>query len=173
MDVHSEVNAEVVEQEAALALMRIMHANHFNCHIHHNVTLYGISGGIRGKNRLQQFDGILTGHLIEPTFAMVMKAEASIHPHNLNEILKKAALFKECVSEAQRYKFSSGWVVPNTSTSSLQHFSNVKHVIPCFAGRCFPDNLVRECLEHGIIPVFPSGARYAVLGLELLKKIWK
>lgn len=104
---------------------------------------------------------------------MVMKAEASIGPQDFDEVLKKAALFKECVSEAQRYEFSSGWVGPNSSTSSLQHFFNVKHVIPCLAGRCFPNNLVRECLEHGIVPVFPSGARYAVLGLELLKKIWK
>jgi hypothetical protein len=79
------VDAEVLEREAELALIRIMNVDN---PIHYNVTPYG-------SNKLQQFDGILHGHLIEPTFIMVMEAKTSIYPKYCDQVLKKAAL---CIS---------------------------------------------------------------------------
>ena len=39
------------------------------------------------------------------------------------------------------------------------------------AGRRFPENLVQDCLMQGIVPVFPSGARFVAKGLEILRKM--
>ena len=58
----SQVDADVLEQEAALSLLRelVSNNNTDSCHLHHNVALYE-------KNvedaELQQFHGILHGKL--------------------------------------------------------------------------------------------------------------
>jgi hypothetical protein len=117
----------------------------------------------------QQFDGILHGHLSQATYAIIMEAKTTIHPDHFVDVLRKAAAFKTFVSDAPKYSFSTGWE-PNRALSPFTHFSNVQHFIPCLAGRRFPQNLVEECVVKGIMPVFPSSARYAAKGLELLKK---
>ena len=53
---------------------------------------------------LQQFDGILRGHQVKPTYAIVMEAKT-----NFNDVLTKVARFKSYVLRAQDYSFSSGW----------------------------------------------------------------
>ena len=121
---------------------------------------------------LQQFDGILRGHKVKPTYAIVMEAKTCIHPINTLGVLEKVTRFKNYVLSAQDYSFSSGWRPTRaTETSPFTHFSNVHHFIPCLAGRRFPSNLIEECIANGIIPVFPSGARYVAKGLDLLKKV--
>jgi len=151
-----KVDADVLEQEAALFLLGNMIKNYPNCHLHQNVTLRKNSD----KDTVtQQFDGVLHGHLSKPTFAIIMEAKTSIHPDHFDEVLEKVDTFKSYVSEAQTYNFSAGWA-PNLPSSSFTHFSNVQHFIPCLAGRRFPENLVEECVAKGIMPVFPSGARY-------------
>mmetsp|Transcript_26154 Transcript_26154/g.37448 ORF Transcript_26154/g.37448 Transcript_26154/m.37448 type:complete len:289 (+) Transcript_26154:30-896(+) len=162
----SQVDADVLEQEAALSLLSNISGNYPNCHLHQNVKLYENSS----NKMAQQFDGILHGHLMEPTYAIIMEAKTSIHPNHFDEVLKKVAAFKTYVSEAPNYNFSTGWQ-PNKALSSFTHFSNVQHFIPCLAGRRFPENLVEECVVKGIMPVFPSGARYVAKGMELLRKV--
>jgi len=162
----SQVDGDVLEQEAALSLLRELVSNNYtdSCHLHHNVALYekNVEGAV-----LQQFDGILHGHQAKPTYAIVMEAKT-----NFNDVLTKVARFKSYVLRAQDYSFSSGWRPTRaTETSPFTHFSNVHHFIPCLAGRRFPSNLIEECIANGIIPVFPSGARYVAKGLDLLKKV--
>jgi hypothetical protein len=115
---------------------------------------------------LQQFDAVLRGHLCEPTFAMVMEAKTTVHPRHFAEVLKKAASFESFVARADKCRYSSGWK-PIKVSSPFAHFGNVQRVVPCLAGSRFPLNLVEECLSKGIVPIFPSGARYVAKGLDL------
>ena len=163
----AKVDADVLEMEAALALSTHMKIEYPGCHLHQNVHIRNYSD--KGQVA-QQLDGVLHGHLSAPTFAMVLEAKTSIHPDHLAEILEKVTLFRGFVSEAQKYNFSAGWE-PDPPSLPLTHFSNVQHFIPCLAGRRFSENLVQDCLMKGIVPVFPSGARYVAKGLEILRKM--
>ena len=153
--------------EVTLSLLTQMKNEYPNCHLHQNVIVRKDSDKF---NVVQQLDGILHGHLTAPTFALVVEAKTSIHPNHLDEVLERVTLFTGYVSKAHMYNFSTGWG-PDLPLSSFTHFSNVQRVIPCLAGRRFPDILINRGLDRGIIPVFPSGARYVAKGLELLRKI--
>ena len=99
----SEVNAEVLEQEAELALMKIMSVEFPNFQLHHNVTLYNNRASGDDNNKVQQYDGIVYGHLIDPIFVLVMEAKVTIHPKYFDQVRNKAALFKKYVLfEAQQ-----------------------------------------------------------------------
>jgi hypothetical protein len=165
----SQVDAEVLEMEAALSLHESIIENYPNCHLHHNVSVSAHASA--DGDALQQFDAIAHGHSTKNTFAIILEAKTSIHPIRLDQVLKNVSLFEKYVSDAETYHFLAGWGPKQRTLSSFGHFSNVQHFVPCLAGRRFPDNLVEECLLRGIMPVFPSGARYVAKGLEILRKI--
>lgn len=164
----SQFDADVLKQEAALSLLHNISGSYPNCLLHQNVTVRNHLG----KDVEQQFDGILHGHSFQPTYAIMMETKINIHPDHVIEVLEKVAAFKTYVSEAPKYNFSTGWE-RNGASSPFTYFSNVKHFVPCLAGRHFPENLVEECVQKGIMTVFPSAsnARYLAKGLELLKKV--
>lgn len=162
----SQVDAELFKQEVALSLLSNFSGSFPNCQLHQNVTVHKTFS----EDVAQQFDGVLHGHLFKPTYAIIMDAKISIHPDHFAEVLEKVAIFKNYVSRAPAFNFSTGWG-PVSDSSPFTHFSNVQYFIPCLAGRRFPENLAEECLDKGIIPVFPSGARYVTKGLGLLKKM--
>jgi hypothetical protein len=144
----AKVDADALEMEAALALATHMKIDYPGCHLHQNVHIRNYSD---------------KGQVAQQLDAMVLEAKTSIHPDHLAEILEKVTLFRGFVSEAQKYNFSAGWE-PDPPSLPLTHFSNVQ-------GHRFPENLVQDCLMKGIVPVFPSGARYVAKGLEILRKM--
>mmetsp|Transcript_28680 Transcript_28680/g.39444 ORF Transcript_28680/g.39444 Transcript_28680/m.39444 type:complete len:219 (-) Transcript_28680:77-733(-) len=162
------IHIDALEQQgAARSLLRNMIKTSPYCRLYQNASIRKASDN---STIVHQFGSVFHGHLSNPTYAIIMKGNVNVQPDHLVEVLEKVDLFKNYISDAHLYNFSSDLGRYKTS-SPLMLFSNVHHVIPCLMGRHFPETLVEECVVKGIIPVFPSGARFVAKGLEILKKI--
>ena len=54
----------------------------------------------------------------------------------------------------------------------FQHLFHIQRVAPVMAGKLIHHVNMDECVAKGVLPVYPSGARYAVGGLgSFLKKM--
>ena len=152
--------------EASESLLQNLQSKSHNAHLHQNLTVY------ETKDRLSQFDAVVHGDIAEETFAIVLEAKTKVHPDDLRRVLEKAALFRSYLDFKGTLSCTSGFD-PASSIMPFTHYRNVKHVLPCLAGRHFPSELIEECCKRDIIPVFPSGARYAVKMLNLVPRFIK
>jgi len=158
-----QIDDEVLEMEASECLFQELRTNSNAVHLHQNVKVY------EGNNDSvsSQFDAIVHGDIAENKYAIVMEANTKVHPSDLSVVLAKAALFDKYLTTTSSLSCTSGFN-PAVKREPFAHYGNVKHVIPCLAGRHFSTELVDACCTRGIIPVFPSGFRYVVKMLHLL-----
>ena len=151
-----------MEIESSRALLKAVLLTHPNSHLHQNLQIF------RGKNVAGQFDAVLHGHKSDSTFAIVMEAKSKVHENDFEKVLERKEAFEKFVTERDTLKWSNTYD-PKAPQEPFAHFGNVKRVIPCLAGTHFTGEHVDSCLKRGIIPIYPSGGRYAVKFLELLE----
>jgi hypothetical protein len=123
-----------------------------------------------------QFDAVVFGRTAKETIAIVMEAKFKVHEHDFKEATAAAEKFEVFVKSHASYRYVSTYnpvIISDAMAHSraFSRFSDVSRVIPCLAGRHFTPEHVQSCSKKGIIPLFPSGARFAVDMLGLLKKI--
>lgn len=161
-----QIDDEILEMEASERLFQELKIKSKNAHLHQNLKVY------EGKTVLSQFDAIVHGDIAEETYAIVLEAKTKVHPNDLSVAVEKAAVFQRHLQSTSILSCTSGFN-PAAVREPFTHYTNVKHVIPCIAGRHFSSELVNECCSLGIIPVFPSGSRYAVKMLQLVPRFIK
>ena len=158
-----QVDDENLEIESSRSLLDSVQSMYPNSHLHQNLKIF------RGKNVVGQFDAIVHGHKSDSTIAILMEAKTKVHEKDFERVLEKVKSFEDFVSENATLKWSDSFD-PLAKKGPFAHFSNVKYVIPCLAGKHFTTEHVDSCIKRGIIPIYPSGGRFAVKLLGLLKK---
>ena len=155
------IDDQILAMEASECLIQKVRIKWKNAHLHQNLRVY------EGKKDVEQFDAIIHGDIAENTFVIVLEAKTTVYPEDLSIVLEKAELFKKYLQSPSQLSCNSGFNPPAKRTP-FTHYNNVKLVLPCLAGRHFSNELINECCSRGIIPVFPSGSRYAVKMLQLV-----
>lgn len=163
------VDDEVLEIEASTLLLRSLNQQANNAHLHQNLKIYQ---KMTDADDSAQFDAIVHGHVNDRTFAIVLEAKTKVNPNDITRALKKSSDFQKYIHSSSSLYCTSGYD-PYSTKQPLTHFKNVNRVIPCLAGKHFPSNLIESCCEKGIIPIFPSGARYVSKHMHDILKLLK
>jgi hypothetical protein len=168
-----QVDGEVLALEASLALTEQLRQRLETVHLHQNLKVFESYK----KDPSQQFDAIIHGDIKadnndNATFAIVMEAKTKVHENDFERVLQKANTFTSYLNASQSLSCTTGFN-PDATKSPFNHFSNVKVVVPCLAGRHFPAELVDSCYAKGILPVFPSGSRYTSKMVKMMSKFFK
>ena len=166
------INDEVLVVETAHYLADILRPTLSNVHVGLNLRVY--AGEDKHTSAIKvvgeystHFDAIIHGDVAGKAFAIVLEATTRVNENDIDAVLKKAELFRSFLSSASPIYCHYGYdiTVPKVP---FDHYDNVTTVVPCLAGRHFPPELVEACKSKGIIPIYPTGARFTVDNLNLL-----
>lgn len=161
-----QVDDQVLEIESSHYLVDALRPTFTTVHLYQNLVLY--TGNTRDSSA--QFDAVIHGATSGNTFAVVLEAKYNVHPDDIKAAKAKAVLFESYLAFPSLYSCTSGYD-RNAPKIPFDHYSNIKKVVPCLAGIFFPPELVEICKEEGVIPIYPSGARYTGYNLELLHNL--
>ena len=160
-----QVDDQILEIESSNFLVDAIRKDSPNVHTHQNLTVYPYND----TKASAQFDAVVHGDVADDTFAIVLEAKYKVHREDFKKVLDTVKLFESFRDSPSLYSCTSGYdiTVPKVP---FDHYNNVRRVVPCLAGKHFPPELVEACKKVGIIPIYPSGARYTVENLHLLRE---
>ena len=155
--------------EASNHLLSALAENYPHYHIHHNVRLFDESG----KRSFREYDAFIHGHeIIAPSVGFLVEGKYVPHPRDIDNLLHRAAELEGWLKAGKSFPAKEGTLTGLQQDMDFQHLFNVKRVVPVMAGKLFHHVNMDECVAKGVLPVYPSGARYAVGGLSsFLKKL--
>ena len=108
--------------------------------------------------------------IIAPSVGFLIDGKYVPHPRDIGNLLNRAAELEGWLKEGKSFPAKEGTLTGLQQDMDFQHLFNVQRVVPVMA--LFHHVNMDECVVKGVLPVYPSGARYAVGGLSsFLKKL--
>jgi len=162
-------NDRIFEVESGEALWFELKRKNSNVHLYNNLKLF------LGKDCTAEYDAIAhIRHETIPCVAVLMEAKDSVHPSDIKELITKTETLSKYITTKQAFaKATTGSNAHEVQPFDFAHLYNVKTLIPCLAGKSFPQALIAQCHEKHIMTLHPSGARYILKAsakvLRLLK----
>lgn len=154
----AQVDDAMFEFESALTVCNEIKKHDLDAHLYNNVKLFD------GSDITTKYDAIvLFHHHSLESVAILLEAKYSVHPKNIDELIDRKSKFQSFISSKHMFHkaiYGANSYVAKPSDFFLLH--KVTTVVPCLAGKMFPENLQAECHRKGITSVYPSGARYIV-----------
>ena len=161
-----QVDDSILEVEASNKLLSAL-AEHFpHSHLHHNVRLFDESG----KRPLREYDALIHGHEIAPSIGFIVEGKYVPHPTDVHDLLYRAAELQGWLKAGRNFPAKEGTLNGLQRPMNFQHLFNIQRVVPVLAGKLFHQVNIDECVSQGVLPVYPSGARYVVRGLSSFLK---
>ncbi len=163
-----QVDDSILEVEASNHLLSALAEHYPHSHIHHNVRLFDESG----KRSFREYDAFIHGHeIIAPSVGFLIEGKSVPHPRDIDNLLHRAAELEGWLKAGKSFPAKEGTLTGLQKDMDFQHLFNVQRVVPVMAGKLFHRLNIDECVAKGGLPMYPSGARYAVGGLSsFLKK---
>ena len=160
-----EVDDQILEMEASNYLLELYRDT--NCHLHPNLKLFRREGG----NVLREYDFFLHGDLVEPTFGILLEAKTVPHPKDVDNLVKRSLELEGYFKNRDNYFATAGTLLKKQNTVDFKHFYNVKKVYPVLAGKLFHEINIDQFIKSVVMPMYPSGSRYIIKGLETFLKL--
>ena len=158
---------QVLLVETAHYLADILRPTCSKIHIDLNLGVY--SGEDKDMYPPAWFDAVVRGEVSGNTFATVLELTTNANPDlGIDTVLEKAELFRSFLSSPSPIYCDAGYGIPRVP---FDQYKNVTTVVPCLAGRGCPPELVEACKSKGIIPIYPTGARFTADNLHLLRDL--
>ena len=162
-----QVDDAILEIEAAEYVLSAVTEFYPNAHVHHNVQLKDTSG----KKLMREYDAIVHGHELFPTVGFLVEAKYVPHPNDIGKLLDRATELERWLQAKKVHPASEGTLMSKRKPLDLSHLFNIQRVVPVLAGKLFHQVNLDECVSRGVLPLYPSGARYAIKGLSALLKL--
>ena len=125
--------ADILQRKAAVAVSRSMEAGAV---IHSNVKFE-----LNGKHHKYDAIVVRAHEVTKPFVAYIVENSHSVQPGDVAWLLQRVETFKAWAATSYRYK-------------------TVATFVPVLAGRCFPEETIRECIAHNVSRVARSGESY-------------
>ena len=156
-----QIDDAILEIEAAHYVLSAVTEYYPNAHVHHNVQLQDTCGKM-----LKEYDAIVHGHELSPTVGFLVETKYIPHPKDIGKLFDRATELETWLHAKKVYRASEGTLISTRKPLDLSHLFNIQRVVPVLAGKLFHQVNVDECVSRGVLPLYPSGARYAVKGLS-------
>jgi hypothetical protein len=156
-----------LEIEAAQYVLSAVTEFYPNAHVHHNVQLKDASG----KKLMREYDALVHGHELSPTVGFLVEATYVPHAKDIGKLFDRATELERWLHAKKVYRASEGTLISTRKPLDLSHLFNIQRVVPVLAGKLFHQVNLDECVLRGVLPLYPSGARYVVKGLSALLKL--
>lgn len=164
----TQIDDRIFEVESVNTVWSELQRKYPAVHLHNNVKLF------LGKDCTVEYDAIAHCHETLPCVAVLMEAKYNVHPSDIDELITKTAIFRRYIASKQKFaKATTGSNAYEVQPFDFAHLYNVKTVIPCLAGKSFPQSLITQCHGKDMTTVHPSESRYILKAsakvLRLLK----
>ena len=165
----NQVDDSILEVEASNHLLSALAEQYPHSHIHHTVRLFDDSG----NRPFRWYNALIHGHDNEDTsVGFLVEGKYVPHPNDIDNLLTRAAELEGWLKARKSFPAKEGTLAGLQRDLDFTHLFNVQRVVPVMAGKLFHHVNMDECVAKGVLPVYPSGARYAVSGLgSFLKKL--
>ena len=127
------VEADILQRKAAVVVSRTVGTSAV---IHSNVKFE-----LNGKHHKYDAIVVRAHDVTKPSVAYIVENSLSLQPGDVAWLLQRVETFK-------------AWA------ATSYHYKTIAAFLPVLAGRCFPEETIRECIAHNVSRVAPSGDGY-------------
>eukprot|EP01036_Dinobryon_divergens_P027169 gene27171-35894_t len=171
-----QVDDVILGIEAAHYVLRAVTEYYPNAHVYHNVQLQDTCAR---EGRVYAGEGIRchcswssqSAFSLKP-ISLQMQGRPSSPAATFPTLLSRATELERWLQAKKVYPASEGKLISTRKPLDCNHLLfNIQRVVPVLAGILLHQVKVDECVARGVLPLYPSGARYAVKLSALLLKL--